>query len=132
MAQNGHISIGRLGENIVAEYLRCRGFSIICRNYKKKWGELDIIAQKDGVLHFVEVKAGSWHGEEWPKEGADVHRPEDHMHVRKRERMMRAMGTYLAENRLGPDQSYTADLATVLINKGTRRARVRWVHDVVL
>jgi len=55
MAQYKHISIGRLGEDIATGYLKNRGFHIITRNYRKKWGEIDIIAKKDNVLHFVEV-----------------------------------------------------------------------------
>jgi putative endonuclease len=132
MAESKHLVIGRIGEDVVWGYLKNRGYLILDRNYRKKWGELDIVVQKDGVLHFVEVKAGSWHGDEWPKDGADLHRPEDHMHVHKRERMARAVQTYLAEKRVKPDAKWTVDLAVVLINKETHKARVRWVWDVVL
>lgn len=132
MAQPQHISIGRLGEDIAWGYLKNRGYLIIERNYRKKWGELDIVAQKDGVLHFVEVKAGSWHGDKWPKDGADIHRPEDHMHVHKCERMKRAIQTYLAENKVKQDADWTIDLAVVLINDDTHKARIRWLWDVVV
>ena len=49
---------GKLGEDIACEYLVNRGFIIIERNFRKPWGELDIIAKDSkGVLVFVEVKA---------------------------------------------------------------------------
>lgn len=49
---------GNRGEDIAAEYLKGKGYTIIERNHRKKWGELDIIAQAgDGTLVFVEVKA---------------------------------------------------------------------------
>jgi putative endonuclease len=51
-----HIVQGTLGENRVAEYLKAQGYSIITVNYKKKYGEIDIIALKDSTLAFVEVK----------------------------------------------------------------------------
>ncbi|MFC1595245.1 YraN family protein [Patescibacteria group bacterium] len=48
--------IGDIGERLAAMFLVKHGFQIIGRNYQKKWGELDIIAQKNGLLHFIEVK----------------------------------------------------------------------------
>jgi len=42
--------IGNLGEDIGCKFLVKRGFLIKDRNYRKKWGELDIIAEKDNLL----------------------------------------------------------------------------------
>lgn len=51
---------GNAAEDKAAAYLQKEGFTVVERNfYAKKMGELDIIAQKEGVLHFVEVKSGS-------------------------------------------------------------------------
>lgn len=48
---------GNRGENIAAEYLIKKKYKIIARNYRKPWGELDIIATVgDTTLVFVEVK----------------------------------------------------------------------------
>ena len=50
--------IGKLGENLACEYLKNKGYWVIERNFRRPWGELDIVArQKDGTLVFVEVKA---------------------------------------------------------------------------
>lgn len=46
---------GRLGEDIAVEELRKRGYRILIRNYRFGKAEVDIIAQKDSVLAFVEV-----------------------------------------------------------------------------
>ncbi|CUH95633.1 hypothetical protein P22_1707 [Propionispora sp. 2/2-37] len=51
-----HIGIGTAGETAAAEYLEHQGYSILQRQYRSKLGEIDIIAQKDGVFVFVEVK----------------------------------------------------------------------------
>lgn len=48
--------VGNLGEDSAANYLLGHGFKIIERNWRIKAGEVDIIAEKDGVVHFVEVK----------------------------------------------------------------------------
>ncbi|MBI5306057.1 YraN family protein [Candidatus Wolfebacteria bacterium] len=49
--------LGQLGENIACEYLVEKNYKIIERNYRQKWGEIDIIAKvPDKTLVFVEVK----------------------------------------------------------------------------
>lgn len=48
--------MGSAGEDIAEGYLRSRGFSIIERNFRFRGGEIDLIAEKKGELHFVEVK----------------------------------------------------------------------------
>src|SRR3989344_2519447 len=49
--------IGRLGEDIAVKYLENKGFLVIERNYLKKCGEIDVIAKKAGITHFIEVKS---------------------------------------------------------------------------
>ncbi|MEI6093540.1 MAG: YraN family protein, partial [bacterium] len=48
---------GEIGEQEAVNYLINKGFNIIERNYTRKWGELDIVAKKSNVLHFIEVKS---------------------------------------------------------------------------
>ena len=48
--------LGQAGETQVVHYLVTQGFTIKERNYRKRYGEIDIIAQKDELLVFVEVK----------------------------------------------------------------------------
>jgi len=51
---------GTRGEELSVSYLKENGFEILDRNYyAKKFGEIDIIALKDEVLHFVEVKSSN-------------------------------------------------------------------------
>jgi len=47
---------GKKGEHLVACYLERQGFFIVERNYRKKYGEVDLIARKNNELAFVEVK----------------------------------------------------------------------------
>lgn len=51
-----NITKGIIGENKAAEYLVSKGYRIIHRNYRTKIGEIDIIAIKDEILIFIEVK----------------------------------------------------------------------------
>ena len=132
MATNGHIQIGQLGENIAVGYLQNRGFRVVERNYRKKWGEIDIIVEKDSVFHFVEVKSASV-SREFSKEGSDRYRPEDHMDRNKKKRLKRAIETYIQErNVLERVDAWTLDLVVVEIDKETRKARVDMIVDVLL
>lgn len=49
--------IGSYTENIAATYLLSNGYSILDRNYRNKFGEVDIICQKDNLIIFVEIKS---------------------------------------------------------------------------
>ena len=51
-------SKGNKAEELACAFLYDKGFEIVERNFYSRFGEIDIIALKDGVLHFVEVKSG--------------------------------------------------------------------------
>lgn len=48
---------GKIGEEIAISYLKNKGYSIVERNFQKRYGEIDIIAIDGNTLVFVEVKA---------------------------------------------------------------------------
>lgn len=48
--------IGRGAEAAVANYLTSQGFSILDRNWRTRWCEIDIVAKKRSVIYFIEVK----------------------------------------------------------------------------
>lgn len=54
-----HNKIGGIGEEIAAKYLKKEGYYILERNYRNKFGEIDIIAAKNNYTIFVEVKSRS-------------------------------------------------------------------------
>lgn len=57
MAVNGEKKkLGAEGENLAVNYLKKSGYKILKRNYKNPFGEIDVIAEKDGVVAFIEVK----------------------------------------------------------------------------
>ena len=65
---------GALGEVYAARYLRERGYDIVCANYRTRMGEIDIVAEKDGALAFVEVKTRSAGMIASPAESVDSHK----------------------------------------------------------
>lgn len=84
-------TIGSTGEQLAAEMLTNSGYEIIGRNYMTKRGEIDIIAIKDGVLHFIEVKTRT--GDAYGSPAESVTRV-------KQQRMRRAAEQYVQNRRL--------------------------------
>lgn len=48
--------LGAFGERVAAAHLEARGYAIRQRNFRSREGEIDIVAEKDGCLVFVEVR----------------------------------------------------------------------------
>jgi putative endonuclease len=120
---------GNIGEDIACRFLRSKGFVTVDRNYQKKWGELDIVASKEKMLHFFEVKSvmrniGSM--------SLNLYRPEDNVHNLKVRHLRKIIQTYLAEKGRGPDAEFYFHVLCVFMNPRTRRARVRWIENVIL
>lgn len=54
--------IGKIGEDVSCKYLEKHGYTIFSRNFKERYGEIDIIAIKDDKFYFAEVKSSSYKG----------------------------------------------------------------------
>jgi putative endonuclease len=124
--------IGELGENVACKFLMKHGFEILERNYTKKWGEIDIIAKKEGKLYFVEVKSVSC--EILPEFSVSLDfgkKPEENMHPWKMKRLSRTMQTYLIHNRIG-NTPWQFDLLLVYLDLKNRNARVKVIENVIL
>jgi putative endonuclease len=67
MGKQENKTTGNRGETLAAECLQRKGYKILQRNYRSKWGEVDIIAKIDQTVVFVEVKTKSSdkYGEPW-------------------------------------------------------------------
>lgn len=106
-----------------------RGYRIIEKNYLKTFGEIDIVARRQGRLHFVEVKAVSCE----IKGGVVSHetiRPEENMHSFKIKRLSRAISVYLKERQVSPETEYQVDLVTVRIDYRRRVGRVEMLEKM--
>ncbi len=119
---------GEIGENIAVLYLKRKGFSVIERNYTKKWGEIDIIARKDSILHFIEVKAKT--GKSVVNSPNGTYRPEDGMHPWKIGRLKRTIQTYLAERRY--DGEWQFWLIVAYLDPASRTAEIRLLENIIL
>ncbi|OGW80568.1 MAG: YraN family protein [Omnitrophica bacterium RIFCSPLOWO2_12_FULL_44_17] len=80
---------GNLGEDIATEYLKRRGYKIIQRNCRSPFGEIDLVAQDGNTLVFVEVKT---------RHGCEFGFPEEAVHQKKREQLIRLATWYLMKH----------------------------------
>ncbi len=71
------VLLGALGEQLAAKYLRYNNYKIKAANFKTYTGEIDIIALKKDVLHFIEVKTRQIGGMASPADAVDAHKQEN-------------------------------------------------------
>lgn len=97
--------IGELGEDIACRWLEKRGYKVVDRNYTKKWGEIDIVAERQGVTHFIEVKSSKRVLEKGKvlvsheTKSLNSYNPVENMHPWKIKRFVRAVETYLLSSK---------------------------------
>ncbi len=124
--------IGELGESVACKFLVKHGFSILERNYTKKWGEIDIIAQKGEKRYFIEVKSVSCETlPDFSKENPFMKRPEENMHPWKMKRLRRIVETYLISKRMG-FVDWQFDLLLVYLDLKNKKARVKKMENIIL
>jgi len=120
--------IGNVGENVACKYLKSKGFNILARNYRRKWGELDIVGIKDSIIHFFEVKSVTFD----PKKTVKSHKAEENVHGFKVRQIRRMIETYLSETNRGLDAEFCFHVICVYLNMNSRHARVKWMRNMVL
>lgn len=83
-------NLGKLGEDCAAKFLEAAGYTIVARNFRIRSAEIDIIAQLDNVIVFVEVKARSSirHG-----------LPVEAVNLRKQKKIIEAAGVFLQDEK---------------------------------
>jgi putative endonuclease len=89
MEEDVRRSLGLRGEEVAAQHLRRRGFEIIERNYRTRWGELDLVAFDGRTLVFCEVKTR--------RLTSGGSRPFDSLHERKRAQVRRMARQWLSQ-----------------------------------
>jgi len=127
MKQTEKQKTGQIGENVACEFLMKQGYQILDRNYRKKWGEIDVIAKKDSMIHFVEVKAVSGGV---PRE--TDYQPEENVHSWKIKRLGRAIQTYLLEKKVSDETEWQLDVIAVFLDFSSRKARIRITENIIL
>jgi len=106
----------RAGEQIAAQYLRQKGCTVLQRNWRCPYGEVDIIAQENDTILFVEVKARHHIEYAMPREAVDE---------RKQARLRQCADVYLSL--FFPDSPCRFDVVEVWWQSG--KTYVRWLRE---
>ena len=107
-----HNDLGDLGEEIAVKELNLKGYQILERNFRFKRDEVDIIAQKDQIIVFVEVKT---------RESDYLGRPEEAVSMAKQKRIIKVANHYMIENDLDLEGRF--DIFGILVNKNGQEVR---------
>jgi len=104
MAQ--HLDLGRKGESLAKAHLQNTGYEVIDENWTHDRAEIDLVAYKEGMIIFAEVKTrtGNWFGE-----------PEDFVDTRKQKLLVKAADEYIY--RINHQGEVRFDIIAVLFDK---------------
>jgi putative endonuclease len=111
---------GYRGEQLAADFLTQKGFTIVSRNHTSRWGELDIIAVKNMKYHFVEVKTrlNDFHG-----------KPYEAVHSMKIHHLLRTIQHYILEHNL-QNRKVQLDVIAIIITND--KVDLRYYENVEL
>lgn len=109
---------GVWGEIYAARYLRDKGYEILSSNYVCRFGEIDIIAQKGGVISFVEVKTRNRKTEIRPMEAVDAG---------KQGRLEMAAKNFVAYLKI--DCAMRFDVCEVYVDDGDHLAEINYIEN---
>lgn len=114
MPEDVRQSLGKLGEDLACAELAHRGYAILERRYRTRYGEIDIVARSGGSLVFVEVKT---------RDGNEFGGAEAAVTVCKQQRIVRMAIDFLARRRL-QDQPCRFDVVTIDFEGGQPKIEV--------
>lgn len=112
--------IGDIGEEKATEHLRKIGYKILDRNYRCRFGEIDIIAKYNDYIVFIEVKT---------RRGEGYGRPIEAINSAKLNRILKTVNFYLAEKRMF-DSNIRIDAIEVLLSN-LKEIRLNHIENIV-
>lgn len=124
--------IGALGEKIAANYLKRKGHQILDKNYLPKFisgpkkGEIDIVAKKNNVISFVEVKTLT----ENSREQFSAISPEEKVNFQKQRKIKKMAEFWLMEKKIPLDSKWQIDIVSIKIDSNLKKAKIRHFPNI--
>ena len=109
---------GKLGEDVCAWYLEKHGYTVVARNVHSRYGEVDLIAENESYICFVEVKTRKADSLVLPAEAVDY---------RKQQKLVMTAQHYLTTH--VSDKQPRFDVFEVLLNEDSRPGKVRLIEN---
>ena len=120
-----HLLIGARGEQEAVMFSVKRGLRVLGKNYRKKYGEIDLIAKKDGTIHFIEVKTSIFH--ENTAFPAEIRVNRD-----KQRKLIRTCETYLREMLHDDGETpWQIDVIAVTLNPDLTLMSINFIENAV-
>jgi putative endonuclease len=119
---------GDVGEKIAADYLKQQNYKILDKNYRKPWGEIDIIAQNNQEITFAEVKTRTVSPESNTNEYPF---PEENVRRKKQKNLIRLAQAYLSDKNLSHETYWQIDVIAVELNLQTKKANITHIKNAV-
>jgi putative endonuclease len=113
--------IGALGEKIAARYLTGMGYVIRERNFRSREGEIDIIAEKDDFLVFIEVRT---------RRSLSFGTPEESVTAQKKERLIALTQAYM-EDREDLPSSWRIDVVALELGPKGQVSRLELIENAI-
>jgi len=104
-----HNDFGKWGEGVAVGWLAEKGFSILHRGWRHGRSEIDIIAIRRGIYHFIEIKSSR---------GGSFGHPEERVGRAKLSRIMRVAAHWLYENHIPSHHRVQYDVLAIQIGTG--------------
>ncbi len=122
---------GDVGEYLACKFLERKGFTILERNFLKPWGEIDIVASKNGIVHFIEVKTVTREIQLDNKSGSREmpYRPEEQFTALKLKKVARTAALYMEQHR--DVREFQVDGVAVVLDETRRIARCAYYAQVL-
>ncbi|MDD5145460.1 MAG: YraN family protein [Candidatus Pacebacteria bacterium] len=128
---------GNIGEKIAENFLKEKGYKILDKNYSfrifgPQKGEIDIIAKKDGVISFVEVKTLAYRGQSSVSSvSGELSNPEIKVDFIKMQKIIKTGQSWLMKNKIPLDSPWRVDVVAVVIDEKTQKAKVRHLENAI-
>ncbi len=111
--------LGMQGEKLAAKFLKRRGYKITQRNYKCKLGEIDIVAQQDKTVVFVEVKT---------RRTKEFGPPQYAITAAKKKQISKAALSYIREKNF-TEQSCRFDVIAITFSPESRKPKIEHIEN---
>lgn len=115
--------IGRVGEELARHHLEARGYRVVARNYRCRWGEIDLVARDGDEWVFVEVRA---------RRSDTYGGPEESVTEGKARRLILAAQDFLAQcDEAGGEPEWRIDLVAIRLGAGRRVLSIKHMTHAV-
>lgn len=151
-----HLKTGKLGENIACRYLKKKGYKILERNFRRKWGEIDLICSNNKeecstwnkcfknitnvlrgtLVRNKNVPRGTNNNKiifvevKTLKSGSNLS-PEDNLTYFKQKKLIRTCQLYLAEKGIDPDIEWQIDAILIKIDPILKKAKIKHIESAI-